>query len=61
MPEMARAWNAEGFCHRNDTDTTEERGALFLAIGKTQLRNRIGRRGDTSRPSVAIVQALANE
>jgi hypothetical protein len=27
----------EGFRHRNDTHTTVERGALFLAIGKTQL------------------------
>jgi hypothetical protein len=51
----------EGFRYRNDTHTTEERGALFLAIGKTQLRNRVGKRGDTSRPSVTIVQALATE
>jgi len=25
----------EGFRHWNDTHTTEERGVLFLAIGKT--------------------------
>jgi len=28
----------EGFRYQNDTYTTEERGALFLAIGKTQMR-----------------------
>jgi len=46
----------EGFRHWNDTHTTEERGALFLAIGKTQLW--VGKRGDTSRPSAAIVRHL---
>jgi hypothetical protein len=51
----------KGFHHRNHTHTTDERGALFLAIGETRLRNWVGKRGNTSRPSVIIVQELVNE
>jgi hypothetical protein len=50
----------KGLHHRNHTHTTDERGALFLAIGETRLRNWVGKRGTTSRPSVIIVQELVN-
>lgn len=41
-----------GFRYRNDTHTTEERGALFLAIGKTQ--QVVAVVGRLLRPAIAV-------